>query len=70
MSKYIKNNFIKEWTNAVISQTHTGEYGTAHICTNDLICEAAAERQKEAVSEYVYNALYRQAVKKSKEQNK
>lgn len=59
--------YIDKWYNATIEQTHTGEHGTVHICTDDLIRGEAAERQKEVLSKMVYDILYYQAVRKSKE---
>ena len=54
------NKYIKEWDTARIAETRVGEYGTAHICLNDLLKGDELEKRKESVSDLIYNILYRQ----------
>ena len=56
-----EKKYIDAWKSAIIAETRTGEHGIVHICVNDLLKGDENERQKEDVSDFVYDILCRQA---------
>jgi len=54
---------------AMIARTYETELAVVHVCTDDIIVGAeAAEQKREAVSQLINDILYRQAVRKVKEE--
>ena len=53
--------YIAAWENAKIAETRNGEHGIVHICVNDLFKGEENERQKEVISDLIYDILSRQA---------
>jgi hypothetical protein len=56
----VNKKYTEAWENATIAQTHTGDFGISHICTDDLLNEEENEKQKEHISEFIYDVLCQQ----------